>query len=713
MDIKDNMNIDNKYLECINGKNCDHLYRLPNRTLEQMVYKNSKEETKKERVDTIKSIKAYLKQSKGNGYRLIKEYQFSKELQTQGRRYVVGYGIQKMKKNVRGFLLQGINTDYDMVNAHPTILLWFVKKYYGNSPIAYLKEYVNKREEVLKKNNLSKHEVLKVINKDKLTSEENKNDWLKNFHQEIKQIQNRVYEDHHQKFPKEKEFNKKASVLNKILCINEDTILMECVSKLKKLYDIDIQTPMYDGFTCICPDLKGRLNTMTREYDIKWVVKPHETDIELEEIEEEEEDLKSYEETKIDFEENNFMVRNPVGFYSIINGVPVQYSKDKFETLHGSVWYVSDDATKGFIKKWLKDPKHRIYDNVDFILPPNICPDNTYNLFTGFEYQKWTEVLDDSTNIDTLLNHVRLLSGDDRTNDVYNYLLNYLAHMIQYPGILPRVALVLKSIQGIGKNLFFDNFGACFGTQYVLSTADPNHITGRFNNIDKKILCNYDEASGKDTFSNNDKIKEMITTESIICEKKGKDAYDITNCMRIVFFSNNDTPVKIEATDRRFQVIECSNKKGDVNYYNNLYNALKDRRTMLKFIDYLKQRDISNFNFEKNRVETEYYKALKSVNTPLTSRWLYSLCLTKDVEKPFTGYECLESYKAWMKEHNYDNNITLQTWGCKIKEFIDNGIKKKKTMRGREYTIDRDVLLNTLYEKGYILEDEMDYIKYK
>ena len=708
--------MDNKFTEYINGKHADYLLRQPNKKLESMIYKNFDDEdktTKKEKETMIKNLKIYLKQSKEKNYCLIKEYHFSKDLKTQGRRFVEWFGIQSMKRNVRGFLLQGINTDYDMKNAHPTILLWYVKKFYDYLPTAYLSQYVSNRQEILKKNNLSKQDVISAINKDKLNTEENKNGWLKAFHGEIKNIQNKVYDDYHETFPSEKQVNKKGSLLNKILCIHEDTILMECVSNLKK-DGIDIQTPMYDGFTCIRPDLKGKLNCMTREYGIKWEIKPHETDIELEEMEEEEEEaLKSYEETKIDFEKNNFMVKNPVGFYSIINGVPIQYSKDKFETLHGSLWYATDDTSKKFIKKWFSDPKQRKYNNVDFILPPYICPDYTFNLFTGFEYEKWDDKYDENTDIQVLLNHIKLLSGDDKTEDVNNYLLNYLAHMVQYPGVLPRVALVLKSIQGVGKNLFFDNFGACFGKQFVLSTADPNHITGRFNHIDKKILCNYDEASGKDTFSNNDKIKEMITAESIMCEKKGKDAYEIKNCMRILFFSNNDTPVKIEATDRRFQVIECSNKKGDANYYNNLYNALNDRCVMLKFINYLKQRDINNFNFEKNRVETDYYKALKSVNTPLISRWLYSVCLNKSLEKPFTGLDGLESFKNWMVEHKYDNNITSQQWGCKVKEFIDNGLIKKRTNRGYYYTIDRDVLLNTLYEKDYITEDDMDNVKYK
>ena len=43
-------------------------------------------------------------------------------------------------------------------------------------------------------------------------------------------------------------------------------------------------------------------------------------------------------------------------------------------------------------------------------------------------------------------------------------------------------------------------------------------------------------------------IKGLITAPAIEWEEKGKDAVVLANYMRLLFFSNNENPVKIGAT---------------------------------------------------------------------------------------------------------------------------------------------------------------------
>ena len=88
--------------------------------------------------DTIKYCAGMLK----NNGEMLAKYDYTNN-RTTGRRYGK-QNIQGIMRCVRGMLLQGITTDIDMVNAHPTILLHMCKE--QNIECAYLKLYIDERE---------------------------------------------------------------------------------------------------------------------------------------------------------------------------------------------------------------------------------------------------------------------------------------------------------------------------------------------------------------------------------------------------------------------------------------------------------------------------------------------------------------------------------------------------------------------------------------
>jgi hypothetical protein len=78
------------------------------------------------------------------------------------------------------------------------------------------------------------------------------------------------------------------------------------------------------------------------------------------------------------------------------------------------------------------------------------------------------------------------------------------------------VAMVFKSKEGAGKNIFFDYFGKMIGMKYYFETANPEHdLFGRFcNGIKYKLLIDIDETNAKSTFAYSEILKNMITTLS-------------------------------------------------------------------------------------------------------------------------------------------------------------------------------------------------------
>ena len=120
---------------------------------------------------------------------------------------------------------------------------------------------------------------------------------------------------------------------------------------------------------------------------------------------------------------------------------------------------------------------------------------DVYNNWRGFKYP-YTRTDDSSFDPAPFLNHIRYLSGTESGSPkVQNYIVNWLAHMIQRPFEKPGVALCFKSEQGTGKSMFWSFIGRMMGEALSVSTGNIN-IIGNFNGmIENKILIIGEEIS--------------------------------------------------------------------------------------------------------------------------------------------------------------------------------------------------------------------------
>jgi hypothetical protein len=73
--------------------------------------------------------------------------------------------------------------------------------------------------------------------------------------------------------------------------------------------------------------------------------------------------------------------------------------------------------------------------------------------------------------------------------------------------------VIFKSVQGVGKDLFFNWFGPdILGDKYYTLTQQTDKFFERFNNdLETNILLVINETSGKDTYTFNENIKAHIT----------------------------------------------------------------------------------------------------------------------------------------------------------------------------------------------------------
>tara|TARA_R110000744_G_scaffold354398_1_gene460814 strand:- start:153 stop:1637 length:1485 start_codon:yes stop_codon:yes gene_type:complete len=413
--------------------------------------------------------------------------------------------------------------------------------------------------------------------------------------------------------------------------------------------------------------------------------------------------MKSY------FELYHFKLNNPFAYAKIVNSddIVMRYNKCSFKDYCDNI---EINPEISFTSKWFKDPSIKSYDTMDFIPYGVTCPSNVFNLFTGFDIEK--ERTKNTHSFNNILETVKLNAGDNE--NTYNYLINYLAHLVQKPGILPEVSIVVIGEQGTGKSSLWENLGdKLLGKKYSLQSSNADDIIGKFNMNKNKLLIVMEETESKNTFTSCSQIKTLITQPTKNFENKGKDKFAVRNCGRYIFISNSQTPVKIEQSDRRFMVTECSNRhKQDKVFFGKVNDEWNDPLAVRGFYDFLMNHDISNFNPSRDRVITEVYDDMKSVTIPYIARWLeqkyydYNMTLASknptwaSLQKKRKAFDLFNSFKKWLdKSGHKSDSWNSCRFGRDIKKY--KGITCKRTSIGVTYLLCFKEIYEGLILNGY------------
>lgn len=154
------------------------------------------------------------------------------------------------------------------------------------------------------------------------------------------------------------------------------------------------------------------------------------------------------------------------------------------------------------------------------------------------------------TNISMLLLHLC-----DFDPLAHQYIIKWLAYPLQNPGAKMQYAIVVNGPQGTGASLFFDRVvSAIYGDQARQLNA-RQLVEWHFNDWADNARFVVVEATRTPKLAA--KIKSLITSGSIIIERKGVEPYEALNQMNFVLVSNSDDLLPLSAADRRYMVLEA------------------------------------------------------------------------------------------------------------------------------------------------------------
>ncbi len=231
------------------------------------------------------------------------------------------------------------------------------------------------------------------------------------------------------------------------------------------------------------------------------------------------------------------------------------------------------------------------YDDTEF-LPheEDIFVKDTYNLFHGFIGEQV------GNDHELFLQYVMtdICSGNEL---YYNYIIEYLAHMVQYPNQLPGVAIVLHgTAKGTGKDSLHKLVGRLFKKGgYVYITKQ---MLDRFNGpLQHCLLGGFEELTFGGSHKDDDNMKTLITRERHPIEHKGiNGTVEVKNYIRLIITSNKPQPVKATEGERRYFVLEPSEiHKGDKEYWKALNKSFDKDKAAQNLLYYLRRLEIKTF----------------------------------------------------------------------------------------------------------------------
>jgi hypothetical protein len=359
-----------------------------------------------------------------------------------------------------------------------------------------------------------------------------------------------------------------------------------------------------------------------------------------------------------------------------------------------------------FGNAWTTDPNAKIYTKIVF--DPLFKDKEAFNLFNKFcdfnNDQKLKQV-----SIDMVLEHVNTICGYD--NESYEYLLNYFAHIVQFPAEKVPSAIIMFGEEGIGKNTLLNLIRDVIGKQYYGESSESSDLFGKHAmGMYKKMIFCYDESEKNDTKAFMSRLKTLTTSETLRVEPKYMNAFSVQNYCRLFFPTNAREPFQITKGARRWVYLKGSDKyikngtEKAAQYMDKLHKNFKDRNVQYSFYLFLKNRDISQF---KPSIVPKTEGLKQAIEVPLVLRCLTETILRGDCEKSYKPKDILETVIAYcMKNHYNYSGYNPTTIGNNLQEYIDKQcITKKRSSSGFLYKFEKDKFQE--YIKRYNLNIEI------
>ncbi len=323
---------------------------------------------------------------------------------------------------------------------------------------------------------------------------------------------------------------------------------------------------------------------------------------------------------------------------------------------------------------WLHHPDRRQYTGGVLFAPGEELSSHNLNLWTGFGVKpkrgKKKPILDFIREV--------IADGDE---ELYRFIIAWLADAVQNPGKRPGTALVLRGGQGVGKSFFGETICGLYGC-HAMELTDPRHLTGNFNShlLDKAMIFVDEGAFGHPTAIK--KLKNIVTSDRMIVEPKGVDSFETRNCLRVIIAGNDPKLIRAAGDERRYVVIDVGDsRKEDHEYFAGLAEW-RDKGGTSSLLHHLMHYDFSGTNLRTAPRNDALLDIKLASLDAFDTWWLDRLMAGEPV--PGRKWEDFiprsEMHAEYVTETGYPKDRSLETeFGTRLKKLIPNLLSKRRT----------------------------------
>lgn len=243
---------------------------------------------------------------------------------------------------------------------------------------------------------------------------------------------------------------------------------------------------------------------------------------------------------------------------------------------------------------WINNDKRRDYDRVTFEPDLARARKGDYNLYRGLTIAP-AALARPRDGCSMLVDHIYdvIAGGNDEYGD---WIIAWLAQIVQQPWRKPGTALVLVGREGVGKSILGDVMKVLLGAHHVIA-SDSQHILSNFNaSLATAIFVQLEEAFWAGDKRAQGALFHLITGRTIRLEPKGVDPIEINSYARVMITTNADWAVPAGLEARRFGVFRVLDTVRQNRPHFRRLVAQMEGGGYAAFLQHLMQVDLSKFD---------------------------------------------------------------------------------------------------------------------
>ena len=295
-----------------------------------------------------------------------------------------------------------------------------------------------------------------------------------------------------------------------------------------------------------------------------------------------------------------------------------------------------------------------------------------FSFFQGYKYEQ----IQNDALIEAFNHHIKHIWCKDN-EECYNYIQDWFTTVIQKPLGRARTAIVVKGIEGTGKNTITDVWCELLAGYANPNVSDMDSIAGKFNTSleNKKLLvCNEMNSVELSGANLHNSLKKLITEDHVDIHTKNMSVRNgVQNAANFVFLSNEFNPVKVTGTDRRYFIITPSEEvAGNDDYFDKLYDIMKDEdgKYRVEFMNalmyYYMNRTITT-NLKKIP-DTDERVVMMDVNKGAIESFVEEYCDELSGEGIPTS-TAFEQFKKFVSDNGFKYQCKKTTFGAEMSKY--------------------------------------------